>query len=206
MEPNQVIIVLLRRPGRTNDERSDPFWEFGSFGLTHCHKKNLLHFKRAKLREGKRLAFAQGGKEGFKLVYLSPPIKIQKHRNVCEATWEPKGMPFRYETAPLLINNFGETEFAQIKKEIKDANRFTWSGKFSSKFRTRCTPLSPEISKEILKVFMERRNDGDRTLFARKYFEALPYKPNPICEDREALYLKLLAKAEGKNSLKFQKC
>jgi hypothetical protein len=41
---NQVFVVMLRRP-RKNDRRSDPFWEFGSFGCTGCHGKNLLHPK-----------------------------------------------------------------------------------------------------------------------------------------------------------------
>lgn len=39
----KIFIVHLRQPSNNADEkRSDPFWEFGSFGLTGCHCKNLL--------------------------------------------------------------------------------------------------------------------------------------------------------------------
>ena len=61
-----VIIVMLRRP-RKNDPRKDPFFEYGSFGLTGCHRTNLLANKAA---AGCRLAFAQGGPSGFRLVML----------------------------------------------------------------------------------------------------------------------------------------
>ncbi len=47
--PNKqtVLVALLRQPRmeRPNEMRSDPFWEFGSFGLTGCHKTNLMHPK-----------------------------------------------------------------------------------------------------------------------------------------------------------------
>ena len=78
MNPSNIVIVMLRRPNK-NDQgemRSDPFWEFGSFGCTGCHRRNLLSPKRAKELEGLRLAFAQGGPEGMKLVHLTPPVSV----------------------------------------------------------------------------------------------------------------------------------
>jgi hypothetical protein len=45
---HKVVVVLLRQPRKDISEmRTDPFWEFGSFGLTGCHQRNLLHPKKA---------------------------------------------------------------------------------------------------------------------------------------------------------------
>lgn len=55
---DSVFMVVLRQPQK-NDQRSDPFWEFGSFGVTKCHAKNSISFKNASCLEGGRLAFAQ---------------------------------------------------------------------------------------------------------------------------------------------------
>ena len=80
-----VIIVVLRQPyNYPNEKRSDPFWEFGSFGSTKCHYTNLMNPKKAHELEKKRFAFAQGGHEGFKLVYLTPPLSIIKHNGFIE--------------------------------------------------------------------------------------------------------------------------
>jgi hypothetical protein len=104
-----VILVVLRQPNRRPDEkRSDPFWEFGSFGCTGCHRRNLLHAVKVDVLSGVRLAFAQGGDQGFKLVFLTPPIRLRRHPGKIEAFWSPRTMPFRYDGAPLLINNEGE--------------------------------------------------------------------------------------------------
>ncbi len=56
----RVFVVMLRQPRRadSNEMRTDPFWEFGSFGLTGCHQRNLLHPKRAGELSGARLAKA----------------------------------------------------------------------------------------------------------------------------------------------------
>jgi hypothetical protein len=58
-----VVLVLLRRPNRSNprEMRSDPFWEFGSFGCTGCHTTNLMNIRRADELAGVRFGFAQGG-------------------------------------------------------------------------------------------------------------------------------------------------
>jgi hypothetical protein len=67
---------MLRRPGK-NDRRTDPFWEFGSFGCTGCHEKNLLHPMNCQIRNGDRLAFVQGGKCGLRLLLVTPSQMYQ---------------------------------------------------------------------------------------------------------------------------------
>src|SRR5450631_2635260 len=102
MATDQIVIVHLRRPGR-DDPRNDPFWEFGSFGTTGCHRDNLLNPKKIHELEGVRLAFAQGGKAGFKLVFLTPRISTVKYRNLAETRWQPPSMPLKYDEAPILV-------------------------------------------------------------------------------------------------------
>lgn len=41
MRDERVIVVHLRRPKNASDMRDDPFWEFGSFGITGCHAHDL---------------------------------------------------------------------------------------------------------------------------------------------------------------------
>ena len=57
-----VIIVLLRRPYRhqSDERRDDPFWEFGSFGCTGCHRTNLMNPRRSHELVGKHLAVCAG--------------------------------------------------------------------------------------------------------------------------------------------------
>jgi hypothetical protein len=51
---HRVIIVHLRRPKTADpkESRSDPFWEFGSFGITGCHSENLMHPRNSRKLEG----------------------------------------------------------------------------------------------------------------------------------------------------------
>src|SRR5450432_3018006 len=113
MPKPRVVVVHLRRPRLSNPKemRTDPFWEFGSFGLTGCHSTNLMNPKKSSELNGVRFAFAQGGKLGMRLVYLSPPIKIALHGSLCEAIWQPREMPFKYSSAPVLIDNGGGSDF-----------------------------------------------------------------------------------------------
>jgi hypothetical protein len=48
-QPLRVIMVHLRRPKThcPNEMRSDPFWEFGSFGCTRCHGRILMNPPRS---------------------------------------------------------------------------------------------------------------------------------------------------------------
>jgi hypothetical protein len=149
MPETRVVIVLLRRPNRSDPEekRSDPFWEFGSFGITGCHSRNLMNPKKSSELNGVRLAFAQGGRLGTKLVYLSPPIKMAPHGKLCEATWQPARMPFKYSAAPLLISKDGHTYFPLIKRFLKGTDCATWLGKFAARFRSRRHPLKTQMLK-----------------------------------------------------------
>ena len=102
-----VYIVHLRRPKMSdpNERRTDPLFEFGSFGCTGCHSDNLMHPKRLEQLRGARLAFAQGGPLGFRLVYLTPPLNPRAFEDRVEARWSPAEMPFRYANAPVLVRN-----------------------------------------------------------------------------------------------------
>ena len=192
---NEVIIVVLRKPyNDPNEKRSDPFWEFGSFGCTKCHYANLMSPKTAEELEGKRLAFAQGGNEGFRLVYLTPPIKVVRHYNCIEAKWSPISMPFKYINAPLLIDNQGNTDVRSIKNEIKNVNRTTWVAKFSSAFRSRKRPVSEQIASELISIYEINRRPKNSNTIATNYEEALPFNLPQKDRSRRATYLSLIKK------------
>lgn len=190
----KVIIVNLRRPRLNNptEMRTDPFWEFGSFGCTGCHKRNLMNPKKIHLLHGARLAFAQGGNEGFKLVHLTPPVVTIHHGNFAEVKWSPAKMPFKYNQAPLLINNEGESDFPLLRKFITNTNRTSWEGKFSSKFRSRREPLAVDLAHAIIEVFERLSNSNKPDLFALTYVEALPYPPPKVDDNRQRTYLRSL--------------
>ena len=191
----KVIIVVLRRPNQANpnEMRTDPLWEFGSFGCTGCHTKNLINPLKIHLLSGARLAFAQGENDGFKLVHLTPPIEAIPHSDFAEAKWCPAKMPFRYTEAPLFIKNItGNSDFPLLKEFIESANCPSWEAKFSSKFRTRREPLNTNITKEIIEVFEQKANTKNTNLFAPTYDKALPYPPRMIDNDRQQTYWRLL--------------
>ncbi len=192
----RVVIVHLRRPSRTNpnESRTDPFWEVGSFGCTGCHRKNLMNPRRADSLNGVRLAFAQGGPLGFRLVHLTPPVKIVRLPDRCEATWSPAEMPFRYDTAPLLINNLGDTDFPKLRTTLNGGLRKTKEGQFSSQFRSRREPLDLEVGAELVSGFVELRENAPADSRARTYVDALPYLPPKIETDRHAVYRELRSK------------
>ena len=194
MEEFKVIIVLLRRPVKSNpcEDRADPFWEFGSFGCTKCHATNLMNPSKIDLLRGARLAFAQGGSDGFKLVYLTPSIDIRPHGDFAEVKWSPISMPFKYSKAPLLIDNNGKSDFPLLKHYIKDADCPSLERKFASKFRSRRNPLDTDVAKEIIQVFKEKAISNMPELFASHYVEALPYEPRKIDNDRHQTYSKYL--------------
>ncbi len=193
----KVIIVILRRPdpGRCDEMRTDPLWEFGSFGLTHCHKRNLLNPGKIHVIKGARFAFAQGGATGFRLVHLTPPIEPKKYCNCAEATWSPAVMPFKYAKAPLIIDNRGKSDFPSLRDSLKSVNRTTWEAKFSSSFRSRRAPLEPNVANEFVGVFEDKLQSATPASFASSYVEALPYLPSRIDKRREETYKRLLNEA-----------
>ena len=160
--------------------RDDPFWEFGSFGITGCHARNLLHPKTACDLKGIRLAFAQGGKLGTRLVFLSPPVrKVVTYRDCSEAIWSPSKMPFRYERAPLLIDNEGDTKFPLLKSLLKGVERHKWVGRFGSKFRSSKQPLPDKVAHEMVRVYDRFRRSEGRSAVAKNYVDALPVQREP---------------------------
>jgi hypothetical protein len=196
MDEPKVIIVILRRPKNGNDEemRSDPFWEFGSFGCTRCHERNLMNPRKIDSLNGARLAFAQGGSGGFKLVLLTESIKTILHGAFAEAKWSPKNRPFKYNRAPLLVSNDGTSDFPLLRHFIASANCRSWETKFSSKFRSRRMPLNTSIAAEIIRVFDQQIASGDPNLFISTYIDALPYPPPKIDHNRLQTYSRLLGK------------
>ena len=191
----KVIIVVLRRP-KKSDKRADPLWEFGSFGCTGCHKRNLLNPRKSNELIGVRLAFAQGGRDGFKLVHLTPPIKkIIPHGKIVEVQWSPKHNPMNYKKAPLLIDNDGNSDFPYLKIYIDNANCPSMVSKFSSKFRTCRKPLDIKIAKQMIRVFEKIIESDAPGLFASNYLETFDKKP---LEDKNRLgtYMKLKKRAE----------
>lgn len=176
--PLKLFFVCLRQPG-ANDPRTDPFYEFGSFGCTGCHSRNLLHRRRADDLEGARLAFVQGGRGEARLVLLTPPITVNVWATHCEATWRPAPMPFRFSDAPLLVANDGRTDFDRIVPYLASINRSTLLGRFASRFRSRATPLPPDLARQIVAVYERRRKKP--SAIAEHYFEALPFV---TCVDR----------------------
>lgn len=204
----RVIVVHLRRPKRSDpgESRADPFYEFGSFGCTKCHSRNLMHPRRAHELEGARLAFAQGGPLGFRLVHLTPPARVVKHRDRCELTWTPADPPFRYDSAPVLVNAEGESDFPTLLATLRRVSRARWPARFSSAFRSRRTPLHASMGDEIVRVFDRTRAKASPETLARSYVDALPYPPNKPDAKRKATLAALRANAAGSRPKKFSRC
>ena len=196
----KVIIVLLRRPNRRDPKemRSDPFWEFGSFGCTGCHRKNLLNPRKTAELEGARLAFVQGGRSEMRLVLLSPPVTVVKHKVRCEVKWHPPRMPFQYERAPLVIDREGQTDFPALLQEFADGNRSTLVGCFASAFRSRRDPLPGPIGNRLVRRWQQITRKADKGAFASRYEEALPCLPPIIDRSRKDTYRKEIDNANGR--------
>jgi hypothetical protein len=194
MTDSNVIVVHLRQPFRSSptEMRSDPFWEFGSFGITTCHSKNLMKPGKSKRLKDVRLAFAQGGKGEMKLVFLTPPItKVVEYEDRSEVLWQPSD-PFKFVKAPVLIDNRGKSDFPQLAKLIRTARRNSWLGRLSSTFRSRTSYLEPSIAREIVAVFDAAYDAAGREDLAVSYVDALPYMPPVIDRQREKTYEKAL--------------
>jgi hypothetical protein len=154
-----VYFVYLRQPKDMNDRRNDPFWEFGSFGKTGCHRKNLLHPKNSHIKDGDQLAFLQGGAAEIRVVGLSPSLRVAGSLNQIELTWDKTYRPLPYLSAPLLINNARESAFPAVfaALRLRDTNRTTFCGAAASRLRSRSTEVSHELSQEIIRWFAAPR-------------------------------------------------
>lgn len=208
MSAARVIVVHLRQPKRNDpgESRADPFYEFGSFGCTKCHSRNLMHPRRAHELDGARFAFAQGGRLGFRLVHLTPPARVVEHRDRCELVWTPAHSPFRYDAAPVLVNAEGESDFPALLAMLRGVFRETWPGCFSSKFRSRRTPLPASVADEVARVFDRKRGKATPETLARSYVDALPYPPNKPDTDRKASLAALREKAVGRRTARPKGC
>jgi hypothetical protein len=182
-----VIVVLLRRPKRRSDERrDDPFWEFGSFGCTGCHRRNLLNPKRSSELEGIHLAFVQGGNGGFRLVHVTPPISVRHLVDICEAIWSPAEMPLTYATAPIVVDNQGRSDVPLLGEMSHGGRRSTPVGRFASAFRSRRQPLAGEVGVQVLSTYQQFRHGAGEV--AKRYDQAMPHSPPRIEQDRASRY------------------
>ncbi len=198
----KVFLVHLRRPvsasRNPNEQRDDPFYEFGSFGCTGCHSSNLLHPRHVDELEGSRLGFVQGGKSGSKLVYLTPPIHITVWGNRCEARWAPAEMPFKYAHAPVLVCNDGRSDFPLIEKLAASTANPTLEAGLCSRLRSRAKALEPELGKQVMAVYRKKRARTAPSAIAVTYEETLPYPPPKIDRNRKATYDRYVEMLVGK--------
>lgn len=194
---NGIVMALLRQPRLDDDEeqRDDPFWELGSFGVTGCHSRNLLNPRKAHELVGKRVAFAQGGPRGFKLIYLTPPVTVEYHAGNCELRWSPAEMPLAYESAPTLVDNAGYSDVPALLGELAGVARRTMVGRFASKFRSRRKPLSAKIACQLEQAIQDAIFGGAKQ--ALRYIDCLPFPPPRVDDNRQATYQELLRRARG---------
>lgn len=194
----KLFIVLLRRPSKKPGEmRSDPFWEFGSFGLSRCHIKNLLNPNKVERLHKGRLAFVQGGKEGFKLLLITPSVKTKVVNGKIEVNWKPI-KPFKYSTAPTVIRNVKHTDFSYLINEIHKSDRTTFEGKFASAFRSRTTQLDEKIADKLINDFYNLYRKSKPSDKIKNYTEALPYPPPKIDPNRLKTYKRLKSLSQKK--------
>jgi hypothetical protein len=185
-----VIVVFLRQPrvGNQNERRDDPFWEFGSFGCTGCHRKNLMNPAKSSELNGVRLAFVQGGPKGVKLVHVTPPISVRQHGSVCEAKWQPVEMPLTYTSAPIVVNNDGYSDIPLLADQTRHIRRSTPVSRFTSGFRTRRLPLPSDCGLQVIRAYKRFRAKCAKV--AGSYVDAMPYPPSIIERNRKKRYSK----------------
>jgi hypothetical protein len=196
----RMFVALLRRPEGVWDRRDDPFWEFGSFGLTGCHRDNLLHPVHTRVRDGDRLAFIQGGALGSRLLLLTPPVTLVRYRQgtrvlALEARWDPRVRPFAYGERAPLVSGAGADAPAELpgwRQFLSPTRRSTAAAKLSSRFRARSEPLSPELANELLWADFTARASAPSNVFTQRYVDAVPgIHPSFAGVNRRQLYRSL---------------
>jgi hypothetical protein len=211
MAEPKIFFVHLRRP-RRNDQRSDPFYEFGSFGCTGCHSSNLLHKNRAAKLKGARLAFVQGGKLGSRLVLLTPPIAVvkkwkehcekkRKWISIREVRWKPMDMPFTYTEAPVLVSNDGYSHFPSVKEFARGTHCPTLVSGLASLIRSRACALDEQMAKEVVAVYKRWRRKATATHsgIASTYDETMLPAPRVLDPNRKATYRSEIKKLVSDN-------
>jgi len=188
-----VIVVMLRRPKRHDpvEVRTDPLWEFGSFGCTRCHAQNLMNPRKLHQLTGSRLAFAQGGHGEVRLVHVTPPVRTVHHGLFGEAKWHPAEMPLEYKSAPVLVDNHGGTDVPGLIHMIDGVRRSSPVARFASKFRSTRTPLPTDLGRQLIAAYHTSRERG--ATVAQSYTDALPFPPPRIDQNRKRTYAELLA-------------
>ena len=191
----QVVFVMLRQPRRDNpaEMRTDPFWEFGSFGCTRCHSRNLTNPRKVHELSGNLLAFAQGGDAEVRLVLVTPPVAMVHHGLFAEATWQPAEMPLAYRSAPVLVDNHGGSDVPAFIEMIDGVRRSTPVARFASKFRSRRRPLPADVGRQVVAVYQHFRQRG--APIARHYADSMPFPPPRIDRDRKRTYATLVSSA-----------
>jgi hypothetical protein len=189
MAEPRVFLVHLRRPRRKQaEQRDDPYYEFGSFGCTGCHQKNLLHPRHAPELEGARFGFIQGGPLGSRLVFLTPPISIKTWKDRCEALWKPVQKPFKYRNAPVIACNNSDSDFPLLEAFVRESKCSTIEGGLASRFRSKAKPLPAPMTREVITVYTRKRKAAPKSAFAAVYVDALPYDPPRIDKERKRTY------------------
>ncbi len=194
---NRLFIVFLRQPGK-DDWRTDPFWEFGSFGCTGCHGRNLLNPQKKHVDSGDCLAFVQGGPDGCKLLLITPPVKRIEHGTTrVEIRWCKTAKPFRYssENAPVLAQpGTKNVALVGVGRLVNKANRSTAQAKLASCVRTRCQPLDANAATELFAAYSRARRAATSSDFIQSYADALPRSGlHRSLQDRGRDYQNLLA-------------
>lgn len=196
--PDPVIIVVLRQPRNRFDVRSDPFYEFGSFGITGCHGRLLASPSCA----GARLAFVQGGHGTFRLVYLTPPVEIVHHREGREALWGLSDMPLQFDEAPILVAHDDLKATSTLARMVASVNRSSWAAKFASRFRSTHEPLPLDAAREVIETW----NCSSVFARARSYDEALPFHIASPDRARAASYARLRRDAGASDRVAARGC
>jgi len=196
----KIVVVHLRQPKQQdrNEMRSDPFYEFGSFGCTKCHYRNLMNPQCIGELEGVRLAFAQGGDDGFRLILLTPPVTAVEHEDRGELRWQPVEKAFRYNSAPRLVDKSGKTDFPRLDRFIQRVGRSTPVAQFSSNFRSRREPLPDDVAECISDVYDRFAIDASNADFAKSYADTMAVRPPCVDKRRKTTYRRYLAEAGAK--------
>jgi hypothetical protein len=204
--PAPIFIAYLRRPRKRSDEtRADPYYEIGSYGITTCKCRNLMHPKHAYKKKDSRIAFIQPGKEQVKLVFLTPPIDqvkifeiINPKPNGCkgctEVIWDSTFGPFKFIDAPIICDNKGNTDFPELIRYVEGADCSSLRLKLMSKFRSRSRKLETNLVEEIITVYDQHVRDSNKQSYAEQYWETLPYPPPSKDTERQQTYNNYLSR------------
>ena len=69
-------------------------------------------------------------------------------------------MPFRYDSAPILVSNSAKSHFPRLAAGLGAVRRSTLEGKFASKYRSSATYLDDGVASELIKIHAEKRREA----------------------------------------------